>query len=165
MTVLEAEEETDEQPNPPRKKLCLSLSAERRNLNKTKSDNELVGRASTSQARPFQISKYRLITGIINTFSFCLVLMLIICYSAGQVKMLNDFQRLGSSHRDSGCDITSNVITGGLRIATLCNLGNTCFLNSVLYTLRCTPSFLHNLHHLVTDLSIINEKQLQTKVG
>ncbi|XP_058791373.1 ubiquitin carboxyl-terminal hydrolase 1 [Phymastichus coffea] len=140
MTVLEAEEETDEQPNPPRKKLCLSITAtsERRNqgLNKTKSDTELVGRASTSQVRPFQIT-----TG----------------------KMLNDFQRLSSSHRDSGCDITSNI-TGGLRIATLCNLGNTCFLNSVLYTLRCTPSFLHNLHHLVTDLSIINEKQLQTKI-
>ena len=78
--------------------------------------------------------------------------------------MLNDFQRLDSNHRNPGCDVTLNVITGGLKIATLCNLGNTCFLNSVLYTLRCTPSFLHNLHHLATDLSIVNDKQLQTKV-
>ena len=39
-------------------------------------------------------------------------------------------------------------------IASLCNLGNTCFLNSVLYTLRFTPGFLHNLHHLVSDLGI-----------
>lgn len=39
-------------------------------------------------------------------------------------------------------------------IASLCNLGNTCFLNSVLYTLRFTPGFLHNLHHLTTDLGI-----------
>lgn len=78
--------------------------------------------------------------------------------------MLNDFQRLGSNHRDPSCDV-SNIITGGFRIATLCNLGNTCFLNSVLYTLRFTPSFLHNLHHLTTDLSILNEKQLLTKVN
>ena len=40
-------------------------------------------------------------------------------------------------------------------IASLCNLGNTCFLNSVLYTLRFTPGFLHNLHHLVSDLGIV----------
>ncbi|XP_031787495.1 ubiquitin specific protease-like isoform X2 [Nasonia vitripennis] len=141
MTVLEAEEDTDERPNPPRKKLCLSLSAlsERRNqgISKNKSEPQPVGRASTSQIRPNHPSSS---------------------------KMLNDFQRLGSNHRDAGCDVTSNVITGGLRIATLCNLGNTCFLNSVLYTLRCTPSFLHNLHHLATDLSIVSEKQLQTKI-
>jgi len=37
-------------------------------------------------------------------------------------------------------------------IASLANLGNTCFLNSVLYTLRLTPGFCHNLHHLNQDL-------------
>lgn len=36
-------------------------------------------------------------------------------------------------------------------IATLCNIGNTCYLNSVLYTLRFAPNFLHNLHHLVRE--------------
>merc|ERR1719510_1235152 len=39
-------------------------------------------------------------------------------------------------------------------IASLSNLGNTCFLNSDLYTLRFTPGFLHSLHHLVNDLGL-----------
>lgn len=42
-------------------------------------------------------------------------------------------------------------------VATLLNLGNTCFLNSVLYTLRFTPGFAHLLHHLAADLA---EKKL-----
>lgn len=45
-----------------------------------------------------------------------------------------------------GNDAPENPIT------TLSNLGNTCFLNSVLYTLRFAPTFLHNLHHLALDL-------------
>jgi len=45
---------------------------------------------------------------------------------------------------------------GGIQppVASLANLGNTCFLNSVLYTLRFTPGFLHSLHHLVCDLGL-----------
>lgn len=37
-------------------------------------------------------------------------------------------------------------------MATLSNIGNSCYLNSVVYTLRFTPNFLHSLHHLVDDL-------------
>ncbi|XP_054747830.1 pneumococcal serine-rich repeat protein [Anastrepha obliqua] len=42
-------------------------------------------------------------------------------------------------------------------MATLCNIGNTCYLNSVVYTLRFAPQFLHNLHHLIVDLSSIQQ--------
>uniref|UniRef100_A0A8D8SKK3 Ubiquitin carboxyl-terminal hydrolase 1 n=1 Tax=Cacopsylla melanoneura TaxID=428564 RepID=A0A8D8SKK3_9HEMI len=51
----------------------------------------------------------------------------------------------------------------GSPIATLCNLGNTCFLNSVLYTLRFAPSFLHNLHHLVDDIGVVSSHSKMMK--
>ena len=47
------------------------------------------------------------------------------------------------------CDVRTN----SPGIASLANLGNTCFLNSVLYTLRFTPGFCHSLHHLYQDLA------------
>ena len=53
---------------------------------------------------------------------------------------------LGSSNSATGKSSSSNSSCHNTSIAALCNLGNTCFLNSVLYTLRFTPGFLHNLH-------------------
>lgn len=78
--------------------------------------------------------------------------------------MLNGYRNQLNNHQDGNYDVPA-ASSEGLKIATLCNLGNTCFLNSVLYTLRFAPSFLHNLHHLATDLSNLNDKHLQIKAS
>jgi hypothetical protein len=49
-------------------------------------------------------------------------------------------------------------------IATLCNIGNSCYLNSVIYTLRFAPHFLHKLHHLVDDMRQVYQKIGQHKM-
>lgn len=50
-------------------------------------------------------------------------------------------------------------------MASLCNIGNSCYMNSVIYTLRYTPLFMHNLHHLVSDFAqIFNQKENQQKL-
>lgn len=49
-------------------------------------------------------------------------------------------------------------------IATLCNIGNSCYLNSVIYTLRFAPHFLHKLHHLVDDMRQVYQRIGQHKL-
>lgn len=48
-------------------------------------------------------------------------------------------------------------------MGTLCNIGNTCYLNSVVYTLRFAPHFLHNLHHLIHDLNVVQQTILRQR--
>ncbi|XP_056640161.1 ubiquitin carboxyl-terminal hydrolase 1 [Diorhabda carinulata] len=69
-------------------------------------------------------------------------------------EMLNGYRGEQRSNGDSSQDPP---------VATLSNMGNTCYLNSVLYTLRFAPTFLHNLHHLIGDLSLVSSKLNQTK--
>jgi len=79
--------------------------------------------------------------------------------------MLNGYLP-GDGHNKSSTDESpgSDTAVGCSPVATLCNLGNTCFLNSVIYTLRFAPAFLHNLHHLADDLGDLTSKQQQVKV-
>lgn len=57
----------------------------------------------------------------------------------------------------------SSTVGPDCSMSTLCNIGNTCYLNAVIYTLRYAPSFLHNIHHLIEDLSQINQKIVQNR--
>ncbi|XP_026840461.1 uncharacterized protein LOC6595231 isoform X1 [Drosophila persimilis] len=50
-------------------------------------------------------------------------------------------------------------------MGTLCNIGNTCYLNSVVYTLRFAPLFLHNLHHLIHDLNVVQQIIVRQKTA
>lgn len=42
-----------------------------------------------------------------------------------------------------------------LFMGLLKNIDNSCYMNSVLYILRMTPKFVHNLHHLLENLQYI----------
>lgn len=72
---------------------------------------------------------------------------------------------VGSSHlhHHHNHHNSNNKQISASSMATLYNIGNTCYLNSVVYTLRFAPYFLHNLHHLIEDLSQINQKLGQNK--
>lgn len=65
----------------------------------------------------------------------------------------------GSGLNGSGGAALNHVPAMG----TLCNIGNTCYLNSVVYTLRFAPHFLHNLHHLIHDLNVVQQTILRQR--
>ena len=67
---------------------------------------------------------------------------------------MNGHKSLESRFGSSSSGLVSTKTPKSPPVASLCNLGNTCFLNSVLYTLRFTPGFLHSLHHMVHDLGL-----------
>lgn len=49
--------------------------------------------------------------------------------------------------------LCSSNIMGALE-----NIGNSCYMNAVLYVMRFTPSFTHNLHHVASNLRILQNK-------
>ncbi|XP_052130074.1 ubiquitin carboxyl-terminal hydrolase 1 isoform X2 [Frankliniella occidentalis] len=121
---------------PPRKKICLSLSGKGKTkpsvtVAEADSPSEMsvtVNRGDLNKRRVVRVRKDALEPGM----------------------MLNGFvpdsvNSIAASDDSPGSDVPP--------VATICNLGNTCFLNSILYTLRFAPYFLHKLHHLVNDLA------------
>lgn len=72
-------------------------------------------------------------------------------YSAGGLRNNN-------IHETSNADpisIDSIEAEQPFLMSSLKNFGNSCYLNAVLYALRFTPTFLHNLHHLIKNFEII----------
>ncbi|KAH8278860.1 hypothetical protein KR018_010493 [Drosophila ironensis] len=78
---------------------------------------------------------------------------------------LQSHQYFGSSggSNPTGAAAGLNGSVAGLNHApsmgTLCNIGNSCYLNSVVYTLRFAPHFLHNLHHLIHDITVVQQTE------
>lgn len=72
---------------------------------------------------------------------------------------INNQYYIATSSATAAASAQSNGSTSNYApaMATLCNIGNTCYLNSVVYTLRFAPQFVHNLHHLIVDLSNVQQ--------
>lgn len=121
-----------------RKNLSLSLSREN-NLRPTQTNSKLTDSYKNQQDSP---SKKRLKTWEMHEY---------IQHQTG-ASSSNDFiVPTPDNSYNQKKQITSSM-------ATLCNIGNTCYLNSVVYTLRFAPRFLHNLHHICDDMSQITQK-------
>ncbi|XP_039289966.1 ubiquitin carboxyl-terminal hydrolase 1 [Nilaparvata lugens] len=145
-----------EGPNePPRKRVCLSTSSNRRRPVPLSAPSQQLSLANASE----QCQQSPLNSGVMmNGYG-----------------LSDTLHGHGHGHGLKSCTATSPDDGGGggsggggacadsSPIATLCNLGNTCFLNSVLYTLRFAPSFLHNLHHLAEDLKHYSGRHSQFK--
>ncbi|XP_044314789.1 ubiquitin carboxyl-terminal hydrolase 1 [Drosophila rhopaloa] len=65
----------------------------------------------------------------------------------------------GSNTTGSGAGLNGSAaaLNHTPSMGTLCNIGNSCYLNSVVYTLRFAPHFLHSLHHLIQDLNVVQQ--------
>ncbi|XP_034249058.1 ubiquitin carboxyl-terminal hydrolase 1 [Thrips palmi] len=142
---------------PPRKKICLSLSGKGRTKPSTAeadSPSEMsvtVNRVDANKRRfkknfPQSDTRFRreALTGPLESGM-----------------MLNGFVSDSVNSIPASDDSPSSDAP---LVATLCNLGNTCFLNSILYTLRFAPHFLHKLHHLVNDLADVASRDNTAKV-
>lgn len=93
---------------------------------------------------------------------------------SGSIAQSNKYISGGKAHGSAGdpstfycTDLVSKqqLCDIALSMASLCNIGNSCYMNSVLYTLRFTPLFLHNLHHLVHDFAqIVSRRETHMKL-
>ncbi|XP_069682403.1 ubiquitin carboxyl-terminal hydrolase 1 [Periplaneta americana] len=175
MTVLLEENAVGESSSaPPRKKLCLSRSGRSKLVRVPHNKAVHVNRSHSNvvAGNDFKENHQKLSISSVKSSDFGgseeASTSLKNCEEdSGKsgTAMLNGYLP-GDSHNKSSTDESpgSDTGVGCSPVATLCNLGNTCFLNSVIYTLRFAPAFLHNLHHLVADLGDLTSKQQQVKV-
>lgn len=94
-------------------------------------------------------------------------------FAPGEAATIGGKAMPGRTYHTNAIDTSYNVDTAyqkqlqdvATSMAALCNIGNSCYMNSVIYTLRYTPLFLHNLHHLVSDFApIFSQKENQLKM-
>lgn len=43
-------------------------------------------------------------------------------------------------------------------MGVLKNIDNSCYMNSILYILRMTPTFVHGIHHLLQNIDFVNDR-------
>nr|CAD7196820.1 unnamed protein product [Timema douglasi] len=174
MTVLSEENAVGESSSaPPRKRVCLSLSGRGNKLVRGV-HNELTHVRRGLYDRHHLVTDQLRFTEEYQDLSFSSPSSRRPCnLNTKDKNLLNPLEGdvmmngylTGDSHKSSTDDSPgSDVGAGGSPIAPLCNLGNTCFLNSVIYTLRFAPMFVHNLHHLVVDLAEVNNKNQLIKI-
>ncbi|XP_046393814.1 ubiquitin carboxyl-terminal hydrolase 1 [Ischnura elegans] len=182
MTVFREGKESGSSTGPPKKKSCLSLSRSIHSLNKQDLRSPVsLSESFSSPTSQSSGSSYRSI-GLLAAYSRISDQEMmsssradgtLTSITAASNYLFPSYAAHNSNGRlnpygigvDTNHSVSRNDHSEFGFAASLCNLGNTCFLNSVLYTLRFAPCFLHNLHHLVMDLQKVYGKDGSGSLG
>lgn len=109
-------------------------------------DSKILTEANSEIGRPYLPRRAKLLTTNMSTYD--------------QFNYQHSEHRVGRNLHSSDSYYSPDALHDiSASMASLCNIGNSCYMNSVIYTLRFAPFFLHNLHHLVEDMSQINSRK------